>query len=100
MVAFGRPSAEVPEVMVLVVVEDARSKLKFGADVAGPTTMAILRAAHGLEARPATSEELRSQAQGLVQAPAAVEADADRFNARDFPWADSPWGPGTGGDTR
>ncbi len=85
MVALGRLAGDEREVLVFVVVEDARCKLKFGADVAGPSAVAILRASHGLEAR---------------RAPEAVIAEADEpallpaewFNARDFPWAEEEGG--------
>lgn len=82
MLAIGRLPGEEREVLVLVVVEDARSKLKFGADVAGPTTVAILRQALGLEPRPKapTAEE-----PGLALEDTLPEA---WFNDLDSPWAE------------
>ena len=108
MLALGRPAADVPELMVLVVVEDARCELKFGADVAGPSAMAILRAAHGLDplqpddsgavgvqSAQASMESGASRAPGdsrrAMESSAAwmhTESDSDTFNTRDFPWAD------------
>jgi cell division protein FtsI/penicillin-binding protein 2 len=80
MVALGRLPGDEREVLVVVVVEDARSKLKFGADVAGPSTIAILRAAFGLESHAGNAE---------LAAPVEASAPAaDWFNARDIPWAE------------
>lgn len=49
MAAVGQLTAGGPKVLVLVVVEDPRSKERFGSDVAGRATMRILRRAFGLE---------------------------------------------------
>ena len=86
MVALGRLPGDAREVLVFVVVEDARCKLKFGADVAGPSTIAILRAAHGLEARPAPLPEVADAGEEPALLP------EDWFNARDFPWAEEEGG--------
>ncbi len=79
MVALGRLPGDEREVLVVVVVEDARSPLKFGADVAGPSAIAILRAAFGEGEHP-TPEALAEP----VEAAAPAES---WFNARDLPWA-------------
>lgn len=49
MAAVGQLTPGGPKVLVLVVVEDPRSKERFGSDVAGRGTMRILRRAFGLE---------------------------------------------------
>jgi len=73
MCAVGRVGER--ELLVLVVVDEPRSKLKFGSDVAGPTAMRLLRRAHGLcavhDAEPAPPTPLTASA----------------FNADDLPWA-------------
>ena len=75
MMALGRLDADGPTVMVVVVVEDARSKLKFGADIAGKAAMNILRSAHGL---PLEHGQLPT-----VRGP---ELGQDAFGQVDLPW--------------
>ena len=76
MAAVGRLAGDEREVLVLVVVDDPRGKAKFGADVAGPTAIALLRRAFDLPAEP----------DALA---VALPAPGDEwFNARDLPWAE------------
>jgi hypothetical protein len=77
MCAVGRLAGETRELMVLIVVDGPRSKAKFGSEVAGPTAVAILRRASGLEPYPDTEPE---------EDTSAVTPSA--FNSRDFPWAE------------
>ncbi|MDP6956819.1 MAG: penicillin-binding transpeptidase domain-containing protein [Planctomycetota bacterium] len=93
MVAYGRRAPEaladagVPdrEIMVLVVADDPRGKKKFGSEVTGPATIAILREALGVT----------RFGEALTEASAAgVRLSASRqFNGLDHPWA------GAGQDT-
>lgn len=46
----GHVPGEVREVMVLIVIEEPITKLKFGSDVAGPTAIAVLKEALGITA--------------------------------------------------
>jgi len=75
MCAIGRVGPDKREVLVLVVVEDPRSKKKFGRDVAGSSAIEILRRAVGLGPRPAAAVHLDTE-------------DAELFNESDFPWAE------------
>jgi hypothetical protein len=80
MCAFGRLPDDEREVMVLVVVDEPRSKKKFGGDVAGPAAVGILKEA---------LVRLRQPAQAIVE-------DASRFavletkaaNDADHAWAE------------
>jgi cell division protein FtsI/penicillin-binding protein 2 len=58
MCAFGRLPGTEREVMVLVVVDEPRGSLKFGADVAGPAAVAILEEALGSRRDGARPTEL------------------------------------------
>ncbi len=89
MVAFGRraPGAQgadpaatpEQEIMVLVVADDPRGKKKFGSEVTGPATIAILREALGVT-RFGTA---------VTDSPAGgVRLSTSReFNGFDHPWA-------------
>ena len=76
MCVVGRLPGGEREVLVLLVVDEPRSRKKFGADVAGPTAVAIMRRAHGLP--PVASVE--------PEAKSALSASA--FNNLDVPWAE------------
>jgi hypothetical protein len=70
MCAFGRVPGTEREVLVLVVVEEPRHRAKFGADVAGPAAVAVLREALGRTRGGAAPLE-------RVEAFRFVEAEAD-----------------------
>jgi cell division protein FtsI/penicillin-binding protein 2 len=74
MAAVGRVGDR--ELLTMVIVDEPRSRRKFGADVAGKATMRILRQAHGLSAE--------------VDAAPAVQLAPGRvaFNDQDLPWAE------------
>jgi hypothetical protein len=83
MCAVGRLSADGPTLMTLVVVDDARTKRKFGGDVAGPSAILLLRRALGLSAE--TGRDL------TLSVPQLPE---DAFGEYDLPWleeGDSIW---------
>ncbi|MCA9003405.1 MAG: hypothetical protein KDB61_15885, partial [Planctomycetes bacterium] len=83
MCAVGRLTDDGPTLMTLVVVEDARSKKKFGGDVAGPSAILLLRRALGLTAE--TGRDL------TLSVPRLPE---DAFGQYDLPWleeGDSVW---------
>ena len=64
------------ELLTLVVVDEPRSKKKFGADIAGKAAIRILRRAHGLSAITGAIAE------------AADAPPADAFNEQELPWAE------------
>jgi cell division protein FtsI/penicillin-binding protein 2 len=88
MVAFGRRAtgpgegdgeARGTEIMVLVVADDPRGKKKFGSEVTGPATIAILREALGVTI---FGEVVTNSPAGGVRLSASRE-----FNSLDHPWA-------------
>ncbi len=85
MCAIGRIGER--ELMTLIVVDEPRSRHKFGADVAGRAAVRMLRRAHGLApdykgegdpAQPSLATEV------ATRAAAAGEA---AFNHQELPWA-------------
>ncbi len=81
MCAVGRLSEDGPTVLTLVVVEDARSDKKFGAEVAGSSAILLLRRALGLSAETGRDltlsvPELPSEAFGEYDLPWLEEGDA------------------------
>jgi cell division protein FtsI/penicillin-binding protein 2 len=75
MCAVGRLTEDGPTLLTLIVVEDARSKKKFGADVAGSSAILLLRRALGLSA-----ETGRDLTLSVPQLPAHA------FGEYDLPW--------------
>ncbi len=67
----GRVPGEVREVMVLIVVEEPITKLKFGSDVAGPTAIAVLKEALGITAHgePVADRAAWEPSYGYEEAP-------------------------------
>jgi hypothetical protein len=65
--------------MVLVVADDPRGKKKFGSEVTGPATIAILREALGVTI---FGEVVTNSPAGGVRLSASRE-----FNSLDHPWA-------------
>ncbi|MBL4771284.1 MAG: hypothetical protein JKY61_09110 [Planctomycetes bacterium] len=83
MCAIGRLTEDGPTILTLVVVDDARSKKKFGADVAGTSAILLLRRALGLSAE--TGRDL------TLSVPQLPE---DAFGEYDLPWleeGDASW---------
>ena len=76
MCAIGRLTGDERTLLVLLVVDDPGSKEKFGADVAGPAAMAVLRGAFGLDPRPSEETEPRPS------------PPASAFNDSELPWAE------------
>ena len=74
MCAIGALQEGGRELLVFVVVDEPRSRRKFGSDVAGPTTVRILRRAHGL----------RTAAESSV--PARRELSSEAFSISELPW--------------
>jgi cell division protein FtsI/penicillin-binding protein 2 len=75
MAAIGQLTPGGSKVLVLVVVEDPRSKERFGSDVAGRATMRILRRSFGLEPEHG----------GLI-ADRARPLPAGAFSSSQIPW--------------
>jgi len=84
MCAVGRLPGDPRELLVLLVVDEPRSKVKFGSDVAGPAAIAILRRAFGLDPRPADQRAAEELAAAPVRPPRAAFADDE------LPWATAP----------
>lgn len=87
MCAVGQLEPGGPMILSLIVVDDPRSKEKFGGDVAGASAIRMLRQAHGLPA-----EVTHAEPEGLPAMPAAA------FNGAEYPWlqagaeAERAWG--------
>jgi cell division protein FtsI/penicillin-binding protein 2 len=77
MCALGRLTPEGREVLVFVVVDEPRSKEKFGADVAGASAVRLLRLALHLD------PEVDVPPPALAVLPGELD-----FNGSDLPWAD------------
>lgn len=76
--AIGRLPGDSREVLVMLVVDEPRSRAKFGSEVAGPTAISILRSAVGIDPRPADERGEDSLAGG-----ASLEG---AFNEDGQPW--------------
>ncbi len=76
MCVVGRLPGNEREVLVLLVVDEPRSRKKFGADVAGAAAVAIMRHAHGLP-RVAGAQPKPPRPPG-----------ATAFNDSEVPWAE------------
>jgi hypothetical protein len=76
MCALGRLHGSAREVLAFVVVDGPRGRARFGADVAGPTAIGLLRRAFGLGASGGEPGEEPD-----------LELDG-WWNTRDLPWAD------------
>jgi hypothetical protein len=78
MCAFGRLPGTEREIMVLVVVDEPRGNLKFGADVAGPAAIAILEEALGSRRDGVRPPELSPEgfAEMVLEKPSARVARA------------------------
>lgn len=89
--AIGRLPGDAREVMVMLVVDEPRSKAKFGSEVAGPTAISILRRAFALDPRPAdaqTVDAITGAATTEDGEPAAGERlPAGAFSEDGLPWA-------------
>ncbi len=75
MCALGQLEPGGPMIMALIVVDDPRSKEKFGGDVAGASAVRMLRLAHGL---PAEAGQVLPE--GLPAMP------QEAFNGVEYPW--------------
>lgn len=77
------------EIMVLVVVDEARKGKKFGADVAGPAAIAILKEALGVTRCGTRASEL--SAEGFASIDGDVAEDLDERAERAAWLRDQPW---------
>jgi len=83
---LGRVPGEEREVLVLVVIDEPRGKMKYGSEVAGPAAMEILAEALGLE-----RERQRAAA---LEARAGHDPYAGEHNDLDLPWIEGERGGG------
>lgn len=101
MMAVGQLEPGGRQILVLVVVDDARSKAKFGADVAGRAAVRILRRAFELPPDPAVERlsngpALSAQALSQTELPwfqdaAEAYAEASYAEASEGEWGEDPY---------
>ncbi len=84
---FGRRPQGEREVMVLVVVEEAKKGGRYGSEIAGPAGLAVLREALGLTRGGVVAQVLDADGFNVVD-PKGEDRRRTREGAHDHPWAE------------